>query len=112
MKRLFLSATWAAAIGLACGPSEWRPPQTQDSHEDPAKIRPGFGNAELHTWWPITEPEVTALQGAERARQGDAHALLALAIMGSGDKRDAESYARIVQRFDQFVSDQRGAMDT
>src|SRR5947209_15465582 len=97
----------ALATALACAPSEWRPPQEADSHEDPAKLRPGYGNDELHVWWPLRAAELTAIRGIDRAREGDAHALFALAILGSGDKRDDASYARYVARFDQFVSDHR-----
>ncbi len=94
----------------ACGPQEWRPPQEADSHEDPAKLRPGYGNDQLHVWWPLTAAEADVIAGAEKARQGDAHALLAFAIFASGDKRDEGSYARYVQRFDAFVSAERDAV--
>ncbi len=99
------------ALGAACGPQEWRPPQEADSHEDPAKLRPGYGNDQLHVWWPLTSAETAAVAGIERARQGDAHALLALAILGSGDMRDDASYARYTRRFDQFIEDQRASIE-
>ncbi len=95
----------------ACGPGEWKPPSLADSHEDPAKVRPGFGNDALHAWWPLTEPELSALQNVDEARQGDAHALLALAILGSGDVRDAASYARYAKRFDDFVESVRPTLE-
>jgi hypothetical protein len=102
---------WALAsvflVSAACEPTAWRPPAEQDSHEDPAKIRPGFGNDALHAWWPLTAPEAAAIGGVDQARGGDAHALLALAILGSGDERDAASYARITRRFDDFVASER-----
>ena len=98
-------------LAAACGPSEWKPPALQDSHEDPAKIRPGFGNDALHAWWPLTPPELAALQNVDKARQGDAHALLALAILGSGDVRDAASYARYTKRFDDFVEGVRPSVE-
>ncbi len=110
--RAWFGALVAVCFVGACGPSEWRPPSAEDSHEDPNKLRPGYGNDALHTWWPLTEPEVAAVQGAERARQGDAHALLALAIMASGDKRDADTYTRYFTRFDRFVADQRAAVES
>jgi len=91
---------------------EWTPPAAEDSHDDPAKVRSGYGNASQHVWWPFTPPELAALEGVERARQGDAHAILALAILASGDKRDADSYARYVQRFDQFVENARPAIES
>ena len=102
-------AAWA--VVLACGPSEWRPPQEADSHEDPAKLRPGYGNDQLHTWWPLTSAETEAVRGIDKAREGDAHALFALAILGSGDVRDDASYHRYVSRFDQFVTDNRTAIE-
>ncbi len=104
---------WAVAACMvmgACEPSEWKPPSLADSHEDPAKLRPGYGNEQLHTWWPMTSPEIAAVEGAERARQGDAHALFALAVMASAEKRDAESYAKYTQRFDDFIAAQHGAI--
>ena len=42
------------------------------------------------------------------ARQGDAHALLALAIVASGDHRDVASHAAYQQRVDQFGRRQTG----
>ncbi len=101
----------AALLLVACGQSEWRPPQEADSHEDPAKLRPGYGNDQLHTWWPLTVVEMEAVRGIDKAREGDAHALFALAILGSGDMRDDASYRRYVSRFDQFVTDNRTAID-
>jgi len=109
-----MRAAWVvlAALGMAaCGPEEWRPPSLQDSHEDPAKLRPGYGNEQVHTWWPLTDVEVATLQNADKARQGDAHALLAFAILGSGVVRDAAGYARITQRFDAFLEHVRPSMD-
>jgi hypothetical protein len=82
----------------------WQPPSTLDSHDVPEELRPGYGNAELHTWWPLTPAEVVALRGVERARRGDASALLALAILASGDRRDPASYTGYQQRVDRFLS--------
>ncbi|HEY1957818.1 MAG TPA: hypothetical protein VGH28_19490 [Polyangiaceae bacterium] len=95
----------------ACEPSEWKPPSADDSHEDPAKLRPGYGNDELHTWWPLTSAEMAAVRGIDKARAGDAHALFALAVLGSGDRRDDASYARFSARFDQFIADHRAAIE-
>ena len=55
--------------------------------DDPARRARGYGNPELQTWWPLTAPEREALRGLPAARQGDANALLALAIAASGDRR-------------------------
>src|SRR5262245_47383773 len=85
----------------------WKPPTARDSGDVPAVLRPGHGNVELHTWAPLTEPEVAALRGLEQARQGDGHALLALAILASGDNRDAANYAAHQRRVDQFLAEVR-----
>jgi hypothetical protein len=89
----------------------WTPPTERDAHEDPGHLRPGYGNAELHTWWPLTDAEIAALHGLPRARQGDAPALLALAVLASGAPRDAGSYQRYAQRVDAFVAQVRPAVD-
>src|ERR1051325_638015 len=70
----------------------------------PEPARSGYGNTELHTWWPLTPPEVAALRALPAARQGDPRALLALGIVASGDHRDAASHASYHQRVDQFVA--------
>ena len=104
------------AVGLfgACastGGHTWQPATAMDTRDEPAALRPGFGNPTLHTWWPLTAPEVAAVGGLARAKQGDAHALLALAILASADPRDDAGYARIQQRVDQFVAELKPAMD-
>jgi hypothetical protein len=99
------------ASACATGSSAWTPPAAQDTRDDPASLRPGFGNSELGTWWPLTPPEVAALGGLDRAKQGDAHALLALAILASGDRRDAQSYAAFQDRVDRFIAEMRPVMD-
>jgi len=109
--RLGRALAFLFVVIAACEPSEWKPPSLQDSHEDPAKLRPGYGNESLHTWWPLTDAEVATIANADKARQGDAHALLAFAIMGSGTVRDAAGYARITQRFDAFIESERAAID-
>jgi len=76
----------------------------------PEPSRPGYGNTELHTWWPLTPPELAALHDLPAARRGDAHALLALAIVASGDHRDAASHASYHQRVDQFVASMRSSV--
>jgi len=106
-------AVAVAALALAgCATHEaWQPPTTRDTGDVPATLRPGYGNAELHTWWPLTEPEAAALRGLEQAKQGDAHALLALAVAASGDRRDPGSYAAYQQRVDQFLAAAKPAME-
>ena len=109
--RAALALLLVGGIFAACEPSEWRPPSTRDSHEDPAQLRPGYGNETLHAWWPLTDAEIATLGGADKARAADAHALLAFAIMGSGVVRDAAGYARITQRFDAFLDRERAAIE-
>jgi hypothetical protein len=99
--------TVLASSCATSGGVPWKPPATLDVGDVPAQVRPGFGNAALHTWWPFTAPEVAALAQLDQARQGDAHALLALAILASGGERDAASYARYQQRVDQFIADMK-----
>ena len=120
VSRAALAPQGTGAIGLlgvvlasacATGSTAWTPPAAQDTRDDPATLRPGYGNAALGSWWPLTPPEVAALTNLEQAKQGDAHALLALAILASGDRRDAASYADIQQRVDRFVADFRPVMD-
>jgi tetratricopeptide (TPR) repeat protein len=98
-------ATSGGAGGDTTTVVPWAPPAARDTHDDPDKLRPGYGNTELHTWYPLTDAEVTALRSVDKARQGDWHALLALAILASGDKRDAASYARYDGRVAKFVAD-------
>ena len=43
-----------------------KPPTQQDTADVPEAMRPGYGNAELHTWWPLTPPETEALRGWNR----------------------------------------------
>ena len=98
-------------VGACATGSDWKPPTQQDSGDVPEVLRPGYGNAELHTWWPLTPPEAAALRGLAEARQGDAHALLALAIVASGDQRDAASHAGYQQRVDQFLASVKPTID-
>ncbi|HEY7371679.1 MAG TPA: hypothetical protein VIF57_05825 [Polyangia bacterium] len=116
IRQLFRARTTGALLALtsaACASSgiPWKPPATLDTGDVPAKVRPAFGNAELHAWWPLTAPEVAALKNLEQARQGDAHALLALGILASGGDRDPAAYARIEQRVDRFLADMKPVMD-
>ena len=106
-----LLAAASACGGAAAGERPWMPPAQRDGHEDPSQLRPAYGNAALHTWWPLTVPEVAAISGLDQAKQGDAHALLALAIVASADRRDAASFERYRQRVDQFLADVKPTVD-
>jgi len=108
-----------AALGACATTSAWEPPAARDTHDDPAVVRPGYGNADLHAWWPLTPPEAAALRGLDAAKRGDAHALLRLAILASGDSstdssgnhRDAARYADIERRVDQFLVEVRPTIE-
>jgi hypothetical protein len=104
---LFVAGMAALALAACATTSAWTPPAAHDTRDDPAALRPGYGNEALHTWWPLTPAEIAAIDGAPAARRGDAHALLALALAASGDHRDAESYAAFTTRVDRFVAEER-----
>jgi hypothetical protein len=95
----------ALALASCATTSAWKPPSARDTRDDPAALRPGYGNSTLHTWWPLTAPEIAAVEGAAAAKTGDAHALLALALVASGDHRDAASQAEFTARFDSAVAE-------
>jgi hypothetical protein len=102
----------AIAFVTACATtSELRPARERDTRDDPATLRPGFGNEETHTWWPLTPPEVAAIRRVDDARRGDAHALLALGLVASGDHRDDASYAAFTARVDQFLAQVRPTIE-
>jgi hypothetical protein len=105
-----LAAALLGAVVSCATTSTWTPPASRDTRDDPAAVRPGYGNEALHTWWPLTAPEVAALEGVADARHGDAHALLALALVASGDHRDAASHAEFTARVDRFVAGLRPTM--
>jgi tetratricopeptide (TPR) repeat protein len=65
--------------------------------------RAGFGNSTLPFWYELTDFERTALGGIEAARVGDAQALLALAVMASGDERTMQAWEKYRGRLDEFV---------
>jgi hypothetical protein len=113
MKRatLGLLVTWACAGACASSSKAWTPPSQQDTRDDPAVVRPGFGNVELHTWWPLAATEVAALQGLPQARGGDARALLALALLASGGERDLAGYSSHQRRLEQFTAEVKPSVD-
>jgi hypothetical protein len=104
LRRAALALGLLGLVALACATtSTWRPPTSLDTRDDPAALRPGYGNDELHTWWPLTPPELAALKGIDAAKAGDAQALLALALVSSGDHRDAASHAEFNARVQSFL---------
>jgi len=104
---LSLAGACATGGGGSGGGRAAGPPGAPDV---PESVRPGYGNPELHTWWPLTPSEMDALRGLSAARRGDARALLALAIVASGDHRDAASRSAYQQRVDQFIASARPAV--
>jgi tetratricopeptide (TPR) repeat protein len=106
------SALLALVLFGACATGDaWKAPTKRDTGDVPAVLRAGYGNVELHTWWPLTQAEAAAVRGIEQAKQGDAHALLALAIVASGGPADDASYARYQQRVDQFLATVKPTID-
>jgi hypothetical protein len=89
----------------------WSPAASRDTKDDPAKVRPGYGNSDVHLWLPLGETELSAIKGIDRARQGDAHALLDLALVASGDHRDGASFAQYRQRVDAFITELKPTVD-
>src|SRR5262245_25607491 len=110
MKR---SGAWLGLVlaGACATTDAGKLPSQRDTGDVPEQLRVGYGNTGRHTWWPLTEPEAAALRGLEQARQGDARALLALAVVASGDHRDAASYAGYQQRVDQFLTTVKPTVD-
>lgn len=54
-------------------------------------------------WSPLTEIEINTLSNAELAKNGDPDALLALAILASGDTRTRAGFDQIRNKIQQFV---------
>jgi hypothetical protein len=100
--------TFALVLMLvACGGTSvrhWTPASDRDSHDDPAALRPGYGSGEFPTWWPLTESSVHFYNRIKKAKAGDAQALLDLALLASGDHRDADGRRAIQQRVDKFIT--------
>jgi hypothetical protein len=113
VRRMRSLALALGVLGLgACGTtSAWTPPTSLDTRDDPSALRPGYGNEELHTWWPLTAPEIAAVRGLDAATRGDAHALLALALVSSGDRRDDASHAELTARVERFVMEMKPTID-
>lgn len=89
----------------------WSPAASRDTKDDPAQTRPGYGNSEVHVWSPIAETEIAAIKNIDAAKNGDAHALLDLALVGSGDHRTTAEFAQYKQRVDAFLTEVKPAVD-
>jgi len=112
LERLLVLAFVALSAG--CGGAsmqEWKPPTARDTGDDPAGLRPGYCAAGLPVWWSLTAPEADALRALAAARAGDPPALMALAILASGDRRDAGSYRAFQESVQRFVAQVRPSVD-
>jgi hypothetical protein len=91
-----------ALLGLAClFPSSLsaKPADNPD--------RSSYGTTDLPFWSELTDFEIMALKGVEKARQGDPDSLFALAIFASGDVRDMATYSKYRNRLRMFVASVR-----
>lgn len=112
MSRLWLLATLTLCT-LACSGAStqaWNAADRGASADQPSALRPGYGNRDLHLWWPASGAEVGALQGLGAAQAGDPQALLALAIVTSGQGRDAAAYRAYASKIAAFVAANRAAV--
>lgn len=73
--------------------------------------RGAYGANPIPIWSPLTATELRALQDRDKAAAGDAGALLGLAILASGDARDARADAAIRARVAAFVARLRPEID-
>ena len=117
-----LSALTAAAWLASCAPGPASHPRAHSRYGDAETIdvsaiqgdtafdRAAYGKAPLPFWSELTPAEVRVLQGRDQAAAGDAHALLGLAILASGDRRGDTGYAAITARFDAFVAKEGAAL--
>lgn len=65
--------------------------------------RSAFGTSTLPIWYALTDFERMALGRRDAAKAGDPQALLALAIMASGDERSMASWERYRDQVERFV---------
>jgi hypothetical protein len=65
--------------------------------------RSRFGTSPLPIWYELTDFERMALGRRDAARAGDPQALLALAIMASGDERSMEAWEKYREQIETFV---------
>jgi tetratricopeptide (TPR) repeat protein len=89
----------------------WTPANQRDTKDDPAVVRPGYGDAQRHLWWPVSETERIALGGVQQARQGDMNALLALGLIASGDHKPPAALLEFEQRVERFAAEIKPAVD-
>ncbi|MBN1760544.1 MAG: hypothetical protein JW863_19605 [Chitinispirillaceae bacterium] len=65
--------------------------------------RSNYGRSPLPFWFHLTEPELEVLQNIEKVKNGDPHQLLSLALIASGDVREADAFAKYHERVTRFV---------
>jgi tetratricopeptide (TPR) repeat protein len=110
------SAAWLPVLfvlfGCGGGLQPWKAPTERDKRDDPARVRPGYCSAGLPFWWPLSPPEAAALRALDQARAGDWRALSALAVLASGDRRDAPAYRMIQDHIERFVTETRPRVET
>lgn len=98
---------FAAATATPTGAASGTPPGSDAvlaESSGPGADRADFGRiADPPFWSPLTAPETQALRGRNRAAEGDARALLDLAILASGDVREPGGYAAIRARMAEFA---------
>ncbi len=111
MRRHWGSAVAVAALVACQGGEAWTPVKQRDTVDDPQQVRPNYGNAKTHTWWPLAEPEVAALEHVDQARSGEMYSLLAFALVASGDHSDSASYASAQERIEKFIAELKPTMD-
>ncbi len=63
----------------------------------------GSGKSSLPFWSELTDFEIQTMTNLDKARKGDPDALLKLAVVASGNKRDFNSYKKIKKRIREFV---------
>ncbi len=73
--------------------------------------RSDFGNAPFSFWMHLTPFEIRTLLDAEKAKAGDPDALLALALVASGNVRDSAHYIKYQSRISRFIAKIRAGID-
>jgi hypothetical protein len=73
--------------------------------------RSGFGNAPFPFWMHLTPFEIRTLLDAEKAKAGDPDALLALALVASGNVRDSAVFLKHKDRIVRFIAGIRPDID-
>ena len=86
------------------GRDETVKPVGKTDHKIETKVS---GKSVLPFWSELTGFEIQTMKNLDKARKGDPNALLALAVMASGNKRDFTVYNKIEKRIRHFVDQLR-----